>query len=349
MNIRSVKLWVNIATILALALLLYFSRQQIADALDELGRLNYFWLFMIIPLQLTNYLAVAKYYQSYLSNLGEKVKLSVLYRVGLEMNFVNNVFPSGGVSGLGYFGIRMKHEGVPTSKAALTQVMRHTLTYLSFIIYLAIALIILALFGNASRLIVLISSTIIFGILLATGLLVYIISSSARIKQFVAFLPKLVNRLGRLLFRGRVPSIDIERIERLLERLHGDYLTIHRDWRQLRKPFFWTMLMNLSELLTIMVVYFAFGTTVNFGALIIAYAVANIAGLVAVLPGGVGIYEGLMTAVLASSGIPRALALSATIVYRVINMAIFLPVGFVFYQLALRTKKVPPVKERPRG
>jgi uncharacterized protein (TIRG00374 family) len=80
---------------------------------------------------------------------------------------------------------------------------------------------------------------------------------------------------------------------------------------------------------------------VNPGAIIVAYAVASMAGLVAVLPGGVGVYEGLMTAILASAGIPKALALSATLVYRVLTMVIFLPIGFILYQIALRKNDEP--------
>lgn len=336
MNFRSFKVWLNIVTIAALAVLIYFSRTQIGDAFKQMVNLNYYWLLMIVPLQLANYSSVAKYYQTYLKNLGEKVAFKRMLRVALEMNFVNNVFPSGGVSGFGYFGIRMKKEGVQPSRATLTQVMRHTLTFLSFIVYLAIALLILSLFGSASRLMVLISSTIIGIILIGAALIVYIISSSVRIKRFITSLPRLINWLSRTLLRGRSPRINIEKIEKLFQQLHEDYLTIHKDWRLLRKPFLWTMFMNLTELLTITVVYYAFGETVNFGAIIIAYAVANMAGLIAVLPGGVGVYEGLMTAVLTAAGIPKALALSATVVYRVLNMALFLPVGFILYQINLR-------------
>lgn len=96
--------------------------------------------------------------------------------------------------------------------------------------------------------------------------------------------------------------------------------------------------MNLTEIMTILVVYLAFETLVNPGAIIISYAVANMAGLVAVLPGGVGVYEGLMTATMASAGVDKALALSATLVYRVFNMLIFLPIGWLFYQRALQTE-----------
>lgn len=336
MNIKSVKVWLNIVTFVALAVLVIASRGQIIDAFKKLADLNYFWLLMILPLQALNYISVAKYYQTYLRNLEVDLRLRPLIKIALEMNFVNNVFPSGGVSGFGYFGVRMKSLGVPASKATLTQVMRHTLTFLSFILYMFLAIFFVTFVGEASRFIVLVSSTVITLILVGTVFLVYIISSANRVRKFTAFLPRAVNYFGRRVLRGRIPRINVERIENLFEQLHHDYLGIHRDWRLLKRPFFWTVMMNMTELLTITVVYFAFGETVNFGAVIIAYAVANIAGLVAVLPGGVGIYEGLMTGVLASAGIPKALALSTTVVYRALNMAIFLPIGFVLYQINLR-------------
>jgi uncharacterized protein (TIRG00374 family) len=80
----------------------------------------------------------------------------------------------------------------------------------------------------------------------------------------------------------------------------------------------------------------AFGEWVNFGAIIIAYAIANFAGLVSVLPGGIGIYEGLMTAVLASTGISPSVSLPVTVMYRVVNTLIQIPPGYYLYQLALK-------------
>ena len=73
----------------------------------------------------------------------------------------------------------------------------------------------------------------------------------------------------------------------------------------------------------------------NIGAIIIAYVVANFAGLISVLPGGVGVYEGLMTAVMASAGIPPSTSIPATIMYRVLTSAIQLPPGYYFYQKAV--------------
>ena len=338
MHMRSIKFWINAITIIALAVLVYFAREQVAQAFRTFADLNLLWMLMVVPLQVLNHFSVAKFYQSYLLSLGEKIRTRELYKVSLEMNFVNNVFPSGGVSGFGYLGIRMRKLGVKGSKATLLQTSRHMLTFLSFIIFLVLALLLLSIFGSASRLIILIASSLSSIIIFGTLFLVYVISDENRIKQFMVALPRIVNNILGFLCKKKKPAINIVKIENLFGDLHKDYLHVRSNWRTLKTPFLWTCVMNLTEIMTIFVVYLAFETLVNPGAIIISYAVANMAGLVAVLPGGVGVYEGLMTATMASAGVDKALALSATLVYRVFNMLIFLPIGWLFYQRALQTE-----------
>ncbi len=338
MKLRSVKFWINVLTFLALGLLVYFAQEQIGDAFQAFADLNLLWMLLVVPLQLLNHFSVAKFYQSYLQTLGEKVRIRELYKVSLEMNFVNNVFPSGGVSGFGYLGIRLRKLGIKGSKATLLQTSRHMLTFLSFILFLILALILLSVFGSASRMIILIASSLSSVIIFGSLFLVYIISDENRIKQFMAALPRLLNSIVSLFHKKKRQAINIEKIEGLFGDLHKDYTHVRSNWKSLRAPFGWTSLMNLTEVLTIFTVYLAFNELVNPGAIIISYAVANIAGLVAILPGGVGVYEGLMTATMASAGVNKALALSATLVYRVFNMIIFLPIGWFFYQRALQTE-----------
>ena len=323
---------------LALVLLVVFARKQVIDAFKTFADLNLLWMLWVIPLQLINHFSVAKFYQSYLKTLGENIKTRELFKVSLEMNFVNNVFPSGGVSGFGYLGIRLKKLGVRGSKSTLLQTSRHMLTFVSIIFYLLVGLLFLSIFGSASRIVILIASGLTSLIVFGTLFLIYIISDGNRIKQFTAALPKLLNSIIGIFHKKKKQVIDIHKVEGLFGELHQDFLSVRKNWRDLRHPFKWTMLMNLTEILTIFVVYLAFGELVNPGAIIIAYPVANIAGLIAILPGGIGIYEGLMTAVMTATGVRKALALSATVVYRVFNMAIFLPIGYILYQRALKTE-----------
>ena len=333
---RDFKFWLNIFTFAALALLIYVTWDQIVEAYHKIGGLNGWALFLMLPLQLASYFAVAKFYKVFFDNQDQKIKLRTMYKVSLELNFVNHVFPSGGVSGFSYLSIRLKQLGVSTAKSTLAQLLRFALTFISFLVLLLFGVFVLSFGHSTSPLIVFICSAIIFGTIFGTIVGVFIISKSSRIKAFVSWLPRAVNWTLRMMKISRRAVIDIEKVENTLEDLHQNYIVLRRDMKLIRRLMLWALLINVFEVATIYMVYVAFGSLINPGALIIAYAVANFAGLVAVLPGGVGIYEGLMTATLASAGVPQALALSATVIYRVLSMLVFLPIGYFYYHRALR-------------
>jgi uncharacterized protein (TIRG00374 family) len=131
-------------------------------------------------------------------------------------------------------------------------------------------------------------------------------------------------------------TIKIDRAQAAFNELHDNYKVIKRNWRELRMPLFYTTVSNITEVAAVYTVYVAFGHFVNIGAIILAYAVANFAGLISVLPAGVGVFEGLMTAVLTATGIPAALSIPVTIMYRVSSMFIQLVPGYILYQRAVK-------------
>src|SRR5262249_28365539 len=138
-------------------------------------------------------------------------------------------------------------------------------------------------------------------------------------------------------FRPRTPeTFNIESAQRTFDELHENYQIFKKRWRELKMPFVYMTIANITEIAAVYVVYIAFGHLVNLGAVILAYAVANFAGLISVLPAGIGIYEALMTAVLAATGIPAELSIPVTIMYRVLNMFIQLVPGYVLYQRAVK-------------
>lgn len=332
---KRVRAIINVVTIVALAVLLYFSWDQIQEGLREIGGAKWSIIFLMIPMQLLNYYAVARLYHDYLKNMGESVKMSEMYKIALELNFVNHVFPSGGVAGFSYLGLRLRRYGVPVSRTTLAQTMRFAATFVSFLLVLFLGMFLLSFSNQVGGVTLFIGISITVTTILGSLAGVFIISSEQRIKAFTAFLPKLVNKISKPLTKKR-NFIDIDRIERLFGDLHKDYVIALKDKSSLKRVFFWALLINVTEISTAYLAYVALGDLVNPGAVILAYAVASFAGLVAVLPGGIGVYEALMTAVLAGAGVPKALALSATLVYRIFTIIVFLPVGFVLYQLALR-------------
>jgi len=337
---RNWKLLVNIVTIAALVVLVYAIRHQLVDTLRNLRHVNVWDLLLIIPLEALGYHAQAKLYKSLFHSVGTELGYKRLLRVSLELNFVNHVFPSGGVSGLSYFSLRLKAFQVRAAQATLVHTMKLILTFLSFEILLFAGMFILAVNGKASNLTMFIGTILAMSVLMGTGLFVYIIGSNARINRFFTWLTKLLNRMIQLVRPHHPETINIDKAHVAFDEFHESYTLLTRKRHELVGPFWWGFVYNLTEVLVIYAVYLAFGEWVNIGAIILAYAVANFAGLVSVLPGGVGIYEGLMTAVLATAGISPGVSIPVTVMYRVLNTLVQVPPGFFLYHQALHGSSV---------
>jgi uncharacterized protein (TIRG00374 family) len=258
-----------------------------------------------------------------------------MMRVAVELNFINNILPSGGVSTFSYFGIRMRDADVSTSKSTIVQLGRFIMIFISFEALLLIGLFLLALGGNVNNFAMLIAGSLATLLLVGTITMGYIISSQRRINSFFTFFVKQLNRLVHAVRPKKPEAINVDRVRGLFSEIHDNYIVYKKNTQMLRWPLFWAFMVSVAEVMTIYTVYAAFGYWVNPGGVIIAYAVANFAGLISVLPGGIGIYEALMTATLAAVGIPPAVSLPVTITYRVLNMGLQLPIGYYYYYRAL--------------
>jgi putative heme transporter len=330
------RLLLTAITFIALAVLIYGVRKDIGNVIENLGKVNTLALLLIIPIEIINYDVYARFYVRLFKIMGKTVRYRDMYKVNLELNFVNHILPSGGVSGISYFAVRMRAFGVSGPKATLSQLIKLLVLFISFQPLLIFGILLLAARGHVNNLVMVVASSIITFLVVGTFGFIYMIESRSRINSFLTEVTKILNKvLG--FFRRKQETINIAGAQTAFGELHDNYQLLKENWRDLKIPFLYLMIANATELAAIYMVYIAFGRLVNLGAVILAYAVANFAGLVSVLPAGIGIYEGLMTAVLVATGIPAGLSIPVTIMYRVINMAIQLTPGYYFYQKALRS------------
>jgi hypothetical protein len=335
---RNWKVILNIVTVVALLVLAYMIRGQFKQTFDNLFKVHAWALLLLIPAQIMNYDAQARLYRSLFRLVGNDLGYKQLFKSSLELNFVNHVFPSGGVTGISYWGLRMKGENITTAKATAVQLLKLVLLFLSFEVLIVFGVFALAVQGHMSSIILLLAATITTVLVILTAGFGFIIGSKRRIAGFFAYMTRLLNRIIHIVRPNYPETINIGKVRTLLEELHDNYAVLSNDWRQLKEPFLWALMANVAEVLTIYVVYVAFGDFVNIGAVILGYAVANFAGLVSVLPGGIGIYEGLMTLTLAATGVPSRLSLPVTIMYRVLSTVIQVPPGYYLYHKNLTQK-----------
>lgn len=318
-----------------MAVLIYAVRHELAQTIENLRKVNLWVLALLIPIEALNHDAYARMFRSLFGFLGHKLSYKEMYKVSLELNMVNHIFPSGGVSGFSYFSLRMKQFDVTAGKSTLVQTMKFVCLFLSFEVMLIIGLLALAIGGQANNIVILLAGSLATLLVVGTLGIAYVIGSDRRIDNFFTTITRILNRAIHYVRPKHPETINMNKVKIMLIDLHENYLLIKNDYRKLKAPLVNGLVANLTEILAVYVVYIAFGYWFNPGAIILAYAVANFAGLVSVMPGGVGIYEALMTAVLATAGLSPAVTIPVTVMYRMLNTAIQVAPGYYFYHRAL--------------
>src|SRR5260221_649821 len=87
------RLVLTVVTLVALLILIYSLRGDIANVIDNIGKVNTWALLLIIPIEFLNYDAYSRFYVHLFKTLGCKVKYFDMFKLNLELNFVNHVLP----------------------------------------------------------------------------------------------------------------------------------------------------------------------------------------------------------------------------------------------------------------
>jgi uncharacterized protein (TIRG00374 family) len=151
--------------------------------------------------------------------------------------------------------------------------------------------------------------------------------------SIVLVLTRGQERVGPLLERAaaRVPFVDGEALRRsyatLADHLHE--LTHRRD--SLIWAVVWAVLNWLFDAASLYVFVGAFGHWVNPDGLLVAYGLANVLAAIPLTPGGLGVVEATLTALLVGFGTPRGIALAGVLVYRLFQFWAPIPLGGLAY------------------
>lgn len=335
MSVKTIISWVTLTLV---ALILFLSRHELERALHLLGTVNLGILAFTLPLMLFTFYAASEIVFTYLAAKGtiRPTKWYERARMALELNFVNHTLPSGGVSGISYMTWRLKKLGVSPGRAASAQVVRYVAGFIASALLIAISVLAVTVDGNINRVMILVSSSIVTFMILATIGLIYVVSSQSRMHWFADRSSKVINRTARKLTRGRKRMLVREtKIYDFFEDIHDDYLGLKRDYRILLVPVIWAVLFTAADALLFWITFLALGTPVNPAPLLIAYVLASVAGFIVVTPGGAGAYEAIMVAFLATAGIASGAAIAGIVLTRVIILIVTIAVGYFFYQNAL--------------
>lgn len=334
----SFRTWLNILTVVIIIIMLWTLRDEIVRAGELLGRLNIWILLLIIPLQFLSYYAGGAAVFSYLKQLGKAphVKPWDVARMSLELNFVNHILPTAGVSGVSYMSWRLIKLGVSSGRATMAQVVRLATAFAAFIVLLMISVIVVTLDAGFNRLAILGTSGLVSGILIGLMMVWYIIDSEARLERFSRRSARVVNVFGRKILRRKRDILSPSVVKFFFNELQDDYRALKRAPRLLIRPFFWGVVFTITEVSLFFFTFLALGTIVNPAAILLALGLAAVVGAFMITPGGAGGYEAVMVLVLTNSGVKGATVIAGVLLARVILILLTIASGYLFYHLALR-------------
>jgi uncharacterized protein (TIRG00374 family) len=143
---------------------------------------------------------------------------------------------------------------------------------------------------------------------------------------------------------SRVHFLDEDRLAEFVQRLAGRVRELLADQPLVRRLAVWATLNWLLDAGALWVFLRAFGPSVRLDALIVAFCVANISATIPITPGGLGVLDATLVAMLALFGYGGAAGLAVPM-YRLAQYWMPIPLGAMSY-ITLRTGPWRIDKER---
>jgi uncharacterized protein (TIRG00374 family) len=281
------------------------------------------WLALLgVAVETASIAAYVTLYRSLLRAEHAEVPWLAAGRGVMSAFLISHVLPGGAAAGTVMNVRTMEREGVPPRRTGLALVLAVILSDI------ALALIFLAgiIYSLAKQRLPAGYVAAAVVVLPIGGALIGVIFLLAFRRDLGA---RAVRRIARMLHRF-IHRIDADSLANAAEELADEARAALSG-----KRFLVAMGLALANwLLDISVLYLFFlalGHHQHFGALLVAYAVANLAAAIPITPAGLGFVEATLIGVSVAFGAPRQIAVVAVLGYRLVNFWLPLPVGLVAY------------------
>jgi uncharacterized protein (TIRG00374 family) len=240
--------------------------------------------------------------------LGIRMGKNELAEVCFISTIVNHVITTGGVVGYSLRYLLMKMYDVTLKEVLSSSILHYYLTSLDMLTFLPISFVYLMLNSQVPRgvAIALGLMTLLFAIVLIIFTGFFLFPSKRR--PIILFLAKIAKRVLRRDLVSWMTQLD----ETLTQSTHAI--------RQNPLRLVFIMLLTLADftcsIIAMGFVFEALGPAVKAGSLVSGYVIGIMAGLLSMVPGGLGVQEGSMAGIYAMLGVRLEQALLAAILFR---------------------------------
>ena len=322
----------SVLTVALVAYVIYKNWPDIEEALRHLPEANAFVLLLLIPEQLLMYYACGQIFFSYLKTNSEvkKIRKRDLFRISLELNFVNHAVPAGGFGGLAFLSWRLQPFNVTAGQSSFLYVFRYAVTTVINYVQALIAIVVLfflhAIPDNAVW-VVWVALIMNVGVAIMLSLVIFVASGRKRVAFFSRIATKFINRVVRIITFGKKKrTLNYDYINHYLMDIHESVLIAKKDKKQLARPVMWGIAYSFFEVATYWIVAIALGRPELLPVIMVGEAIGSVFD--GIVP--YGLYElgmaGVMVALLGVDDL--GVAAIITVMTRVATLLFTIATGY---------------------
>jgi uncharacterized protein (TIRG00374 family) len=332
---RHWRLLAGLVVVCVLAAFVILQRAELIEAWHTLRLANPLWIGAAIVVQGVVYLCFASVYWRTLQLLGYHLRLLSLYGVAFVAIFLGRVFPAGGTSTFAFLLFQLRRRGIPDGTGAVAVTLDGLSYLLAFFVLLTGGFVYLFTHGELKVNQVIIVALLSLAIM-TLGMYVWGLSRDRALLTKRAI--GLKNVLARLFRR----SWGDMRVLAFLAELYEGTALIARDRTGFVQLVVLQVIALLLDCVTLLLLFWSIGIWPHFSVVLLGYSLAYFFSTISSLPGGGGTFEALMVVTMTNLGVQAPIALSVTLLYRVLAFWLPLLISSIIYQRVHYHRDVQP-------
>lgn len=324
---------------LAALVLIYLKFSEVRLIRDLFLRSNLFWLIGVIVTQVISYYFVALNYRDVLRVKDLEVSVKELFPVTFVIQFLNQALPSAGFSGQAFFVQYLKKFGLTVAEGIGRAILELATLYMAFGVFFIVSAVMMfrnGILGQHPEARYFIYAFAFFAIIALSWF--FALQKRKRGK----FAKWMINKMhGYFENHGKKKNGNngnttnhAGHIAMIIDQFKEtfNFSELKKKARPFWLAFFWQNMILLASVFTLYFLSFALDYKINFSVAFITFTLTKFLSMVAFVPGGLGVFEGGMTLILISFGVPAQSAFATTLLLRAFTFWLPMPIGWILYR-----------------
>jgi len=300
----------------------------LTQTLQLLLHINKFYLVLALAAEIISYFGAAWLLGTILSRLGHPLPFLTRFKLGSISAFTIHFIPISGIGAAAVDYQLFKKQKVDSGSIFLIWILRPLFTYAGFFILFITGLILVPAHPSLSFSPKFISLLIF---VLIIGAIFYLVLLYRNKNRFRLVWDKIFNFLNRVLHRFKKSPIPESRKTQIFDDIYLGVGLFGRKKRSSVIAIIGALTYWLGDIICFYFIFLAFGFHIQWGVLLFSYCISTVLGIISAIPGGMGVTEGSLALIFGAMGVPSALALTATLVFRFFSFWLWIPIGFLSY------------------